>query len=123
MRVLVVEDDEGIREGLGELLSDSVEFHGVSSVPAALEHLKASRFDLVIADLSLGEQRLGGKAVAEAAQKSGVPVAILSASPKSDVARALGAVKADAIVSKPFQLDEIEALVQRFNRGSQARHT
>jgi DNA-binding response OmpR family regulator len=119
----VVEDDEGIREGLGELLSDSVEFCGVSSVPAALQSLESDRFDLVIADLSLGEQRLGGKAVAEAAQRHGVPVAILSASPKSDVARALGGIKPDAIVSKPFQLDEIEALVQRFNRGSQVPAT
>jgi len=119
----VVEDDEGIREGLGELLSGTVDVCGVATVGEALELMKEGRFALVIADLSLGDHRMGGREVAEAARNAGIPVAILSASPRSDVTRALQGIKPDVIVSKPFQLDEIEALVARFAGGSRAEAT
>jgi signal transduction histidine kinase/CheY-like chemotaxis protein len=53
-RVLVVEDDEGLRANLQRLLSGpQVEIVTVGTVAAALEALRASTFDCMVTDLAL----------------------------------------------------------------------
>ncbi len=59
--VLVVEDEQSIRDVLVELFE--VEGNTVSSaelLPEALERLRTQRFDLVVTDLRLGGKRDGG---------------------------------------------------------------
>jgi CheY-like chemotaxis protein len=59
--VLVVEDEQSIRDILVELFD--VEGNAVSSaelLPDALEKLRLQRFDLIVTDLRLGGKRDGG---------------------------------------------------------------
>ena len=59
--VLIVEDEQSIRDVLVELFD--VEGNAVSCaelLPEALERLRAERFDLVVTDLRLGGKRDGG---------------------------------------------------------------
>jgi CheY-like chemotaxis protein len=114
MKVLLVEDDAGVREGLCELVSEQADVRDVASVEAALGALEAEACDLVLADLRIGGERLGGRTVLEAARARFVPVAIMSASVPEEVERALAPFHADAVLTKPFQLEDVIQLVDRF---------
>ncbi|MFT4172743.1 MAG: response regulator [Rhodocyclaceae bacterium] len=53
-RVLVVEDDDALRENIGLLLgAEDVEIVGAGTAAAALEHLSSSTFDCMVMDLML----------------------------------------------------------------------
>ena len=114
MKVLLVEDDAGVREGLCELVSEQADVRDVDSVEAALAALQAERFELVLADLRIGGERLGGRTILEAARARWAPVAIMSASVPEEVERALAPLHADAVLTKPFQLEDVIHLVERF---------
>ncbi len=114
MRVLLVEDDASLREGMGELISELVEVHAVSTAEEAVAAIEAERFALVITDLRIAGGELGGRNVVEAARKHQQAVAMVSAATSDEVVQALQPQVADAILLKPFQIDDIVALVERF---------
>jgi len=59
--VLVVEDEQSIRDVLVELFDvDGNVVVGAEMLPDALERLRAQRFDLIVTDLRLGGRRDGG---------------------------------------------------------------
>lgn len=59
--VLVVEDEQSIRDILVELFDvESNDVVSAELLPDALEKLRARRFDLVVTDLRLGGKRDGG---------------------------------------------------------------
>jgi DNA-binding response OmpR family regulator len=119
MKVLLVEDDDGIREGMSELISDhGGEVVAVPDVVAAQRALTTNRFDLVLADLRIGADSVGGKKIVGAAREVGTPVVIVSASSLEDIKRLLGDHQPDAMLTKPFQLEEVEALIARFKNAS-----
>jgi two-component system, OmpR family, response regulator len=117
MRVLLVEDDEALRETLAQALARLG--HGVDPVGdghAADAALQAGAYDLVVLDLGLPRtdgievlRRLRGRRVA-------TPVLILSARAGIDE-RVLGLkTGADDYLCKPFDLAELEARVQALLR-------
>ena len=114
MRVLLVEDDASLREGMGELISELAEVHAVSTGEEAVAALEAERFVLVISDLRISGGELGGRTVVEASRKSQQAVVIVSAATPDEVIQAVQPQVADAILLKPFQIDDIYALVERF---------
>jgi DNA-binding response OmpR family regulator len=114
MKVLVVEDDASLREGLGEVLSELADVRTAGSVDSALVTLRQERFELVIADLRIAGTARGGRTILEAARQRQQPVAIVSAAAEEEVRKALEPFQADVILSKPFQLEEMMALVERF---------
>lgn len=64
-RVLVIDDDAAVREGMLQLLRDwGCECEAVESIEAALSAARANRPDLVISDYRLREQRTGAEAIA-----------------------------------------------------------
>jgi CheY-like chemotaxis protein len=110
-RVLVVDDDADIRETLSEVLSIA----GYDVTPAAngreaLERLRAAPHDLVVLDLMMPvmtgwefrEEQLRDASIAA------VPVIVVSA------ARAPRPLTAAATLPKPFDLQEILDLAERF---------
>jgi DNA-binding response OmpR family regulator len=114
MKVLLVEDDPSLREGMGEVIAELVEVRTVGSVDAALGALRQERFELVLADLRIAGAAQGGRTILEAARKRLQPVAIVSAAEPEEIRRALLPFEADAILGKPFQLEEMTELVERF---------
>jgi CheY-like chemotaxis protein len=114
MKVLLVEDDPSLREGMGEVIAELVEVRTVASVDLALAALREERFDLVMADLRIAGAANGGRTILEVARKSLQPVAIVSAAAPEEIRRVLQPFEADAILAKPFQLDEMTELVERF---------
>jgi two-component system alkaline phosphatase synthesis response regulator PhoP len=114
-RILVVEDEAHIAEGLQYNLEE--EGYGVEVVSdgrAAVERLAdpEARFDLVILDLMLPE--MNGFEVARRTRAAGnfVPILILTAKDHgSDLVRGLEE-GADDYLTKPFRLDELLARVK-----------
>lgn len=114
MKVLLVEDDASLREGMTELISDLAEVREVGSISQALVALKEDVFDLVLTDLRIGESGDGGRIILEAARRRLQPVVIVSAATSEEVRRVLGSHEPDAVLAKPFQIDDVVALVERF---------
>ncbi|QSQ26230.1 response regulator [Pyxidicoccus parkwayensis] len=114
MKVLLVEDDASLREGMGEIIAELAEVREVATETEALEALRSERFDLVITDLRIAGREHGGREVLEAARRAQQAVAIVSAAAPDEVSRTLRPHVPDAVLVKPFQLDDIMTLVERF---------
>lgn len=114
MKVLLVEDDASLREGMGEIISELAEVRATGTEAEALAALRTERFELVITDLRISNREQGGRTVLEAARLRHQAVAIVSAAAPEEVARALRPHVPDALLGKPFQLDDIVTLVERF---------
>jgi CheY-like chemotaxis protein len=114
MKVLLVEDDASLREGMGELIAEQAEVREAASVTQALEALQEERFSLVVTDLRIGEKGEGGRIILEAARQRLQPVAIVSAATAEEVVKVLRPHEPDAVLSKPFQIEDILNLVERF---------
>jgi CheY-like chemotaxis protein len=114
MKVLLVEDDASLREGMGEIIAELAEVRAVGTEDEALAALREERFDLVLTDLRIAGREQGGRAVLEAARRRQQAVAIVSAAAPDDVSRTLRPFVPDAVLVKPFQLDDMLTLVERF---------
>ncbi|WP_224363100.1 response regulator [Hyalangium versicolor] len=114
MKVLVAEDDASLREGMSDVLMELAEVRPVDSVDAALKALQQERFALVLTDLRLAGKGQGGRSILEAARRKLLPAAIVSAATPEDLQRALQPIEPDALLAKPFQLEDMMALVERF---------
>jgi CheY-like chemotaxis protein len=117
--ILVIEDDAGIRETLSDFLqSEGFRVDLAREGAEGLERIAACRPDLVLVDLLMpgmnGRQFLA-RLRAEAATRS-LPVVLMTGSrPAGDTAAA-----ADAVLQKPFELDDLLATVRRFRPRRQA---
>lgn len=130
MRVLVVEDDEGIAAGLALSLRQ----HGhaldqAASVAAAWSMLQAEAFDLLLLDLGLPDgdgtellRRLRG-APAGRLPDAAMPVLIMTA--RDEVASRIAGLDlgADDYVTKPFHPDELVARMRALRRRAAGRAT
>ncbi|XXF81377.1 response regulator [Myxococcaceae bacterium GXIMD 01537] len=114
MRVLLVEDEPSLRESMAELVSELAPVRAAATVEEALEALGSERFALVLTDLRIGGQESGGRDILEAARRRLQPVTLVSAAVPEEVARALRPFEPDAVLVKPFQLDDLLAVVERF---------
>ena len=89
-RILVVDDDEGVRTLLEHMLSAANhEIHEAASVKASLALLERNYYNLLLADLMLPDG--SGMQIAEEAHRRGTPAIIVTAYPyrfrKADLAR------------------------------------
>jgi DNA-binding response OmpR family regulator len=114
MKVLLVEDDPSIREGMTELISELADTCPVATVREALAHLEREHFELVITDLRIGGDRDGGRKIVAESRTYLTPVAIISASTEEEIRRTLRGVNPDEILMKPFQLEDLLGLTDRF---------
>ena len=108
-RILVVDDDEALRETLAEVLdSEGYEVAAVGDGAAALERLDGHPTDLVILDVMLPRMDAYAFRMAQLrddADGGDPPVIVLSAVP--DVAEAATRLEAAAWIAKPFRLDDL----------------
>jgi DNA-binding response OmpR family regulator len=121
MRILVVEDEAALREGLADLLAgDGHEVTAVGDGVAGAATGLAHAFDLIVLDLML--PRLDGIAVCRRlrAARPGVPILLLTArGSEDDKVRGLGE-GADDYVTKPFSARELLARVRALGRRAPA---
>jgi DNA-binding NtrC family response regulator len=106
--VLVVDDEPAIRL----LCKVNLELAGYEVIEAATitqarERLGAGGIDVVLLDMHVGNER--GQPLLHDLKEAGTPVAAVTGS--TDVASL--AEVADAVLSKPFTIDDLEAIVAR----------
>ena len=115
MKLLLVEDDPGVRDGLADLLEEIAPVQVSATVVDALRVLAAEPIGLVFADLNIGDG-MGGLMIVAEAQKRRIPVIICTGVSRTEAVTALGDLSPDAIVTKPFAIDEVVAIATRLFR-------
>lgn len=113
--ILVVEDEEEVRELLKDILTDGgheVEFS--SNGQRGLELFQEKKFDLVFTDL--GMPGMSGWQVAEKIKQlsSDTPVALITGWEVKKKKQELKKNGVDVVLKKPFRVDEILRLVQEW---------
>jgi two-component system, OmpR family, response regulator VicR len=112
--ILIVDDEEPVRDFLAQLLADAGHrtlqaVHGAE----ALEVVEKERPDLVVSDIMmpvLNGAELCRRLKAGTATNA-IPVILMS----SAGPRAADGAGADAVIAKPFDLEDMEALVGRWS--------
>ena len=115
-RILVVDDEEGMRELLSIMLvNDGYQAEAADSVVEAERLLRRGRFDLVITDLRMGNEATAGMAILEKVREldGGVPTIMITAYGSVDTA--IEAMKKGAIdyIQKPFKNEEMRVVVKK----------
>ena len=111
--VLIVDDDDAIRSTLYDLLSERYECHTASRAEEALQYLEVQSYDAVLTDIAM--PGLTGLELLQRVQQgnSGTPVILISGKGAEQDGDALIGMGAFAYVTKPFNLDQIELIVER----------
>jgi DNA-binding NtrC family response regulator len=112
-RVLVVDDDETIRDTLYELLSEDYLCQTAETAEKAFARLEAETYDVVLTDISMpglsGLELLG-----HIRQKySDTPVIMISGIGDQEHAQGLIRIGAFDFLLKPFSLEAVEKSVKR----------
>jgi response regulator RpfG family c-di-GMP phosphodiesterase len=112
-RLLIADDDEGVRSILREFLSGEHECESVGSAEEALAHLGRGGFQLVISDISM--RGMSGIEMIPHVLRLSPDTLIIMVSGSQDVESAVGAMRAGAFdyVIKPFDLEHVEVAVHR----------
>jgi two-component system, NtrC family, response regulator PilR len=111
--VLVVDDDEVIRETLCELLSSEHTCQTADTAEQALAKLEAQSFDVVLTDVSM--PGLSGMELLNRVLKlyPGTPVIMVSGLSDEEQAHSLIELGAFDYLLKPFRLEVVEESVRR----------
>jgi two-component system response regulator AtoC len=111
--LLIVDDDNLVRETLHDLLSASHECHTADRAEQALAYLDIETYDVVLTDLAMPV--LSGRDLLNhiQAKHPTTPVIVISGMFEKDAAREILDAGAFAYFAKPFNLTEIEVAVDR----------
>jgi two-component system OmpR family response regulator/two-component system response regulator QseB len=128
MRVLVVEDDEGIAAGLkGHLRQQGCAVDVIDSVSGAWSALCSEHFDIVLLDLGLGDgdgsEVLGRLRHAPEGRLPDPKTPVLIMTARDHVASRIAGLDlgADDYVTKPFDADELAARMRALHRRAAGR--
>ena len=111
--ILVVDDDDVIRDTLCELFSSDYVCQTADTAEDALAKLEAQAFDVVLTDISM--PGLNGKELLTKVVElyPGTPVIIMSGHSDQEHAQSLMSRGAFDYLLKPFRLEVVEASVKR----------
>jgi len=111
--ILIVDDEETIRDTLSDLLSEAHLCHVADSAERAIAWLEQEAYDVVLTDISMpglsGVELLGYVRQ----RRPDTPVIVVSGITDRTHAEGLLRLGAFAYVLKPFTLEEIERTVER----------
>src|SRR3989440_2285464 len=123
-RVLVVDDEPGLRQSLGLLLSEAgYEVVAEGSGARALERTRAEAFDLILCDVRMAD--MDGIAFLRAYKSGGGPALVIMMSAYGGEDAALAAMKEGAYdyISKPFRPDEVVLTLRKAEERERLRRT
>ena len=111
--ILVVDDDDVIRDTLCELLSQDYSCHTADTAEAALAKLEAQSFDVVLTDISM--PGLNGMELLDRVLQSYPDTAVIMISGLSNEEQAQNLLARGAFdyLLKPFRLEVVEESVKR----------
>lgn len=111
--LLIVDDDNLVRDTLHELLSATNECHTADRAEQALAYLDIETYDVVLTDISMPE--LSGRELLKyiQAQHPATPVIVISGESSEADAQELIKAGAFAYFAKPFRLEDVEDAVER----------
>ena len=109
--ILIVDDDDALRGILFEVLSENHTCHTASTAEEAWQYLEVETYDAIVTDIAM--PGLDGVGLLKRTQLLDLktPVIIISGKGSGPLADQLLALGAFAYLSKPFDLDELETLV------------
>jgi DNA-binding NtrC family response regulator len=111
--ILIVDDDEVLRETLCELLASEHHCEPVNTAEEALRRLEAHRFDVVLTDMTMPGLS-GGELLTRVLELyPGTPVIMISGLSDQDQAQSLISRGAFDYLLKPFRLEVVEESVKR----------
>jgi DNA-binding NtrC family response regulator len=118
--ILVVDDDDVIRDTLCELLATDHYCQQASTAEDALQKLEARHFDVVLTDMSM--PGLSGRELLRRVLSlyPELPVIVISGLSDQDQAQSLIGAGAFDYLLKPFRLEVVEESVRR---AVERRHT
>lgn len=122
--ILLVDDDDTIRDSLYDLLSEEHRCHTAETAERALEMLESEFYDLVLTDISM--PGLSGLELLGHVRQRYPDTVVIVISGISDQEHAKGLLKMGAYdyLLKPFRLEKVEASIQRalaYQQGLQER--
>ena len=112
VRVLVVDDEPGIRETVTAMLE--IEGYDVSEArdgAEALAQVEARQPDVILLDMRMPVLDGWGFAAELRARELAIPIVVMTAA--RDAARWAGEIAATAFVAKPFGFDDLLRAVER----------
>lgn len=111
--ILIVDDDDAIRGMIFDLLSDKYECNTASMAEEALQYIEVEKYDAILTDIAM--PGLTGVELLQKIQVSNpsTPVILISGKGNEQDPKALLDLGAFAYVTKPFNLDELEDVVER----------
>jgi len=111
--ILVVDDEEVIREFLSEVLSDDYDVSLAEDGDVAIKQIEARSFDLIITDLKM--PRVSGDEVVKFVREArhGIPVVIVSGYSTLYAASQSVNAGACAFLSKPFSIAELTKTIDQ----------
>jgi len=115
--LLIVDDDAAIRGMLYDLFSDRYECHTASMADEAFQYLEVEHYDVIITDIAM--PGITGVELLKRVQlrDENTPVILISGKGSEQDSKALLDLGAFAYVTKPFNLTEIEQVVERAMAG------
>src|SRR5213082_3022554 len=123
-RVLVVDDEPGLRQSLGLLLADAgYDVVAEASGARALQRARAEPFDLILCDVRMAD--MDGIAFLRAYKSGGGPALVIMMSAYGGEEAALAAMKEGAYdyVAKPFRPDEVVLTLRKAEERERLGHT
>ena len=111
--ILIVDDDAAVRGILYDLLSEKYDCNTASMAEEALQYLEVEKYDAILTDLAM--PGLTGVELLKRVQQTDLetPVILISGRGAEQDPEDLIELGAFAYVTKPFNLDEIEEVVER----------
>lgn len=111
--LLIVDDDELIRDALNELFEEDHRCHMAETAEQAMMWLETEKYDVVLTDISMpglsGVELLG----VIRQRQANTPVIIISGLSDQEHARGLMDMGAFDYLVKPFRLEKVEESVER----------
>ncbi len=106
-RILIADDEEGIRESLNLILGDTYDLDFAKDGPETLAKINSEKFDVVLLDIKM--PKLDGLEVLRQLKANGKTPRVLMLTAYQSVELAKEAVKLGAMdyLPKPFERDQI----------------